>query len=55
MLNFNNVVYTLKLHEIDIWTHQATMSEQEMIIFIAKILHNNADIVNTIKNEFNLH
>ena len=43
-LNFNNKNYTLKLHEMDIWTHSATISNQEMIEFIKDIFNNNSDV-----------
>ena len=52
MLSFNNKVYTLKLHEVDIWTHQATMDDTEMTTFITEILKNNPNIREAIvKNE----
>ena len=44
ILNFNNKNYTLKLHELDIWTHSATISNSEMVVFIQDIFTNNPDI-----------
>ena len=44
ILNFNSKNYTLKLHELDIWTHSASVSSQEMVIFIKDIFDNNPDI-----------
>ncbi len=43
-LNFNGKNYTLKLHEMDIWTHSATISTAEMTIFIQDVLTNNPDM-----------
>ena len=48
ILNFNNKDYILKLHEINIWTHQATMDDTEMITFIDEILKNNPNIKDSI-------
>lgn len=48
MLSFNNKVYVLKLHEVDIWTHQATMDDTEMAIFITEILKNNPETKTTV-------
>ena len=48
ILNFNNKNYTLQLHELSIWTHSATISQNEMIIFISEVLANNPDIKNII-------
>ena len=47
-LSFNGKHHTLKLHELDIWTHSATISAPEMTIFIQDILSDNPDIKNTI-------
>ena len=47
-LNFNGKNYTLKLHEMDIWTHSATISSQEMTIFIQEVLANNQDMKQAI-------
>ena len=47
-LNFNGKNYTLKLHEMDIWTHSATISTPEMTTFIQEILANNLDIKQAI-------
>ena len=44
ILNFNNKNYTLKLHEMDIWTHSASISEQEMVAFIKDIFDNNSNV-----------
>ncbi len=44
ILNFNNKNYTLKLHEMDIWTHSASISEQEMVTFIKDIFDNNSNV-----------
>ena len=51
ILNFNGVNYTLKLHELDIWTHSATVSELEMSAFISQVLKNNPKIAALIKKE----
>ena len=48
ILNFNGKNYTLQLHELDIWTHSATISQNEMIIFIGDVLANNPDIKSII-------
>lgn len=48
ILNFNNKNYTLKLHELDIWTHSATITDAEMTNFIQEILSNNPNIKNVI-------
>ena len=48
MLNFNNKIYTLKLHEVDIWTHQAMMDNTEMVLFITEILKNNPETKNAV-------
>lgn len=48
ILNFNSKNYTLKLHELDIWTHSATISAAEMIIFIQDIFTNNPDIKSAV-------
>ena len=42
-LDFNGKKYTLKLHELDIWTHTASVSTPEMTTFIQDILDNNPD------------
>ena len=47
-LNFNGNNYTLKLHEMDIWTHSATISTNEMTTFIQEVLNNNPDIKSII-------
>ena len=47
-LDFNGKKYTLQLHELDIWTHSATVSAQEITTFIQDIFINNPDIKNTI-------
>ena len=44
ILNFNDKNYTLQLHEMDIWTHSASISNQEMITFIQEIFNNNPEI-----------
>ena len=48
ILDFNGKNYTLKLHELNIWTHSATISQNEMIIFIGDVLANNPDIKSII-------
>ena len=48
ILNFNNKSYVLKLHEMDIWTHSATISDNEMTIFITEILRDNPKIKEAI-------
>ena len=48
ILNFNSKSYTLKLHEMDIWTHTAAISNAEMIIFIQEIFVNNPDIKSAV-------
>ena len=53
-LNFNGRNYTLKLHEMDIWTHSATISTPEMTIFIQEILANNIELKNTIMGVTNV-
>ena len=44
ILDFNNKNYTLQLHELNIWTHSATISDTEMVTFIQEIFINNPDI-----------
>ena len=51
ILNFNGVNYILRLHELDIWTHSATVSELEMSAFISQVLKNNPKIAALIKKE----
>ena len=53
-LNFNGKNYTLKLHEMDIWTHSATISTPEMTTFIQEILANNIEIKNAIMGVTNV-
>ena len=43
-LSFNSKNYILKLHEVDLWTHQATMNDNEMTQFIIEVLKNNLAI-----------
>ena len=47
-LDFNGKKYTLKLHELDIWTHTASVSTPEMTTFIQDILANNPDMKQVI-------
>ena len=53
-LNFNGKNYTLKLHEMDIWTHSATISTPEMTTFIQEILANNIELKNAIMGVTNV-
>ena len=53
-LNYNGKNYTLKLHELDIWTHSATISTPEMTTFIQEILANNIELKNAIMGVTNV-
>ena len=55
ILNFNGKNYTLQLHELNIWTHSASISQNEMIIFIGEVLANNPDIKNIITGGGSTH
>ena len=44
ILGFNGKNYTLQLHELNIWTHSATISQEEMVVFIKDIFANNIEI-----------
>ena len=45
-LSFNGKIYTLNLNNIDIWTHQASMSASDMQAFIKEVIKNNPNILN---------
>ena len=47
-LSFNGKIYSLTLENIDLWTHQATMTDEAMLNFIIDILKNNSNIKQTI-------
>ena len=47
-LSFNGKIYPLNLSNIDLWTRQATMSDDEMLEFIIDILKNNSNIRQTV-------
>lgn len=47
-LSFNGKIYHLNLSNIDLWTHQATMSDDDMLEFIIDILKNNSNLRQTV-------
>ena len=50
-LSFNGKMYSLVLENIDLWTHQATMSDTIMQDFILQVLKNNPLIKDSILND----
>ena len=47
-LKLNNKTYILQLHEMDIWDHSATISQQEIVTLIKEIYINNPDIQSAV-------
>lgn len=45
LLKFNEKIYTLNLTNVDIWTHQAGMSDSDMKTFIEEVIKNNPNLL----------
>ena len=50
-LFFNGKIYSLTLENIDLWTHQATMTDEAMQNFIIDILNNNSNISQAVQSK----
>lgn len=53
-LKFNNKLYSLKLDNVDIWTHEASMEDETMQNFIIEILTNNDNIKKAVIAKFKI-